>query len=333
MGCGDSGALTDEFSDLSLSQQGEDAVILQPAFSSSSQNTTTTVSSIDRCAIFDDDEDNENLTLELDNKDYVYDEYRTYNRQRSSDNEYELTNKPANTEVVVASLSTTSLSTAASCQRLNSTSMSHMLSYENWCSEKHREMQQRKYEQRESELRRRELEERKKREREEKERRDYDCFINWLERKKREESIKKELMEKELNLRKQIQDIEENAKVVKDMTLKKWYRKKEEQQKFLEKKELVKQKKAEEEKQRRFQDSTKAYEKWREKAKYAPRPATQGLLPHQKAKPVFTNPTPWQPLVNNASDESDTDNNHANQIKTSGAAIKSQRSKKASVKR
>lgn len=140
----------------------------------------------------------------------------------------------------------------------------------------------------------------------------------------------------------------------------------------LEKKESVKQKKAEEEKKIRFQDSMKAYEKWREKAKNTPRPATQGLLrelffyfaeyssnflificvkqiinlinhhdnfnvwflftAHQKAKPLFTNPTPWQPLVDNTSDTSDTEY-HADQIKTSGTTNKSQRSKKPSVKR
>lgn len=83
MGCGDSGALTDEFSDLSLSQQRGDTVILQPAFSSSSQNTVTTTSSVERrCRIFDDEEDDENLTLELDNEDYLEEEYQAYNRQR-----------------------------------------------------------------------------------------------------------------------------------------------------------------------------------------------------------------------------------------------------------
>lgn len=150
---------------------------------------------------------------------------------RSTDNEIASTKKPARTDVVVASLSTTSLSTAASRQRLNGLPLSRQISYENWSRDKHRELQHRKDEQRKTELRRRELEEREKREREEKERRDYENFLDWVERKKHEKTLKKELVEKEIELQKHIQIVEEKAKVAKDITLREWYRKKEEKQK------------------------------------------------------------------------------------------------------
>lgn len=40
----------------------------------------------------------------------------------------------------------------------------------------------------------------------------------------------------------------------------------------------TKQKKMDEEREKRLEQSTKAYEKWRENSKNKPKPATQGLL-------------------------------------------------------
>ncbi|KAK1120947.1 hypothetical protein K0M31_010731 [Melipona bicolor] len=64
----------------------------------------------------------------------------------------------------------------------------------------------------------------------------------------------------------------------------------------------MKREQEEEERKRRLEESTKAYENWRKMAKNKPRPATQGLLPHQKVKPAYVNPTPWQRIVDDIED-------------------------------
>ncbi|KAL7297867.1 hypothetical protein TKK_0008892 [Trichogramma kaykai] len=202
-------------------------------------------------------------------------------------------------------VSATSLQTFPGQQRVNGAPISRFISYEDWAQEKKRELQRRKDEEKRLEKEKRELEEQQQRE---KEKRDRERFLEWYQRKKREKERQRKAAEKKIGIQRKLKDCQEQFRNQKnDLELKQWWKKKEEQQKALEEKEKLKRKKAKEEKEKKIQESLKAYKEWREKAKNVPKPATQGLLPHQKAKPAFTNPTPWQRLVDNGSDDSDND--------------------------
>ncbi|XP_014205187.1 coiled-coil domain-containing protein 34-like [Copidosoma floridanum] len=218
-------------------------------------------------------------------------------------------------------------------RRINGRQLDRNISYENWAQKKQLELQRRKDEARRAEEKRRRAEEQERREREEKERREVECIVDWRRRKEREKMVKRALLEKELELQKKINEIEETTRAAKDVCLKKWYKRKDEMIKAMEREEFTKRKKAEEEKLSRLQMSLKAYEEWREKAKNTPRPATQGLLPHQKAKPAFTNPNPWLPLVDNASEDSDTGGGADALSKTKAqSSLAGRRSKRSVVK-
>ncbi|XP_012282316.1 stress response protein NST1 [Orussus abietinus] len=143
-----------------------------------------------------------------------------------------------------------------------------------------------------AEMRRKEEEERAQREL-----RERANFLGWVERKKKEEVERKEAERKEAELRRRLKEIEEQTVVAKTICLQQWVRKKDEKLKALQKEQRSNQRKAEEEKERRLEKSSKAFEEWREKSKNKPKPATQGLLPHQKAIPAYVNPIPWQPVV------------------------------------
>ena len=103
------------------------------------------------------------------------------------------------------------------------------ISYENWAREKQLELQSRRDVERLIEKERRKLEEFRLREKEEQERRDDECFVEWLKRKRKEKLLKRQLLEKELDLQRRIQDVDDKAKVVKDVYIKGWLREKEEQ--------------------------------------------------------------------------------------------------------
>ena len=52
------------------------------------------------------------------------------------------------------------------------------------------------------------------------------------------------------------------------------------------------------------------------------------FIAHQKAKPAFTNPTPWQPIIENRSDDSESEN----RTKRIGPVVRSKRSRRTCVK-
>ncbi|CAK9827452.1 hypothetical protein ANTRET_LOCUS5141 [Anthophora retusa] len=208
----------------------------------------------------------------------------------------------------IVQVSTSSLSSIRiSEDKSNDSDLTKKISYNEW-SRRKQEMARRKKEEEDLVERKKQMEvERLAREKEERESRERENFLKWSERKKKEEEKKKAEVEKELELQKQLKQVVDKASVVKTLYLRQWARKKKEEEKARQKKEEMKQKQIEEERKKRLEDSTKAYEKWRKTAKNKPKPATQGLLPHQKAKPAYVNPTPWQRIVDDIEDfEEDT---------------------------
>lgn len=182
------------------------------------------------------------------------------------------------------------------------------ISYSEWMRRK-QEIARRKKEEEDLIERQRQMEiERQAREKEERESRERENFLKWSERKKKEEERKRAVVEKELKLQKQLKEIEDKTAIVKTIYLRQWERKKKEEEKVRQKKEELKKKRIEEEKKKRLEESSKAYENWRKMAKNKPKPATQGLLPHQKAKPAYVNPTPWQRIIDDPETDEEQDN-------------------------
>ncbi|KAF3428671.1 hypothetical protein E2986_02203 [Frieseomelitta varia] len=176
------------------------------------------------------------------------------------------------------------------------------ITYSEWMRRKQEMARRRKEEEDLFERQRQMEEERLAREKQERECRERENFLKWSERKKKEEEKKKAAMEKELKLQKQLKEVEDKTAVVKTLYLRQWARKKKEEEKARRKKEEMKREQEEEERKKRLEKSTRAYENWRKMAKNKPRPATQGLLPHQKVKPAYINPTPWQRIVDDTED-------------------------------
>ncbi|OXU20244.1 hypothetical protein TSAR_003236 [Trichomalopsis sarcophagae] len=320
LGSGDSNAISSDFSELSLERrQITESTVYEGSrvLAASSTPETTTSSMERRCRLFDENDD-ERYTCVTDNEEEPQESHLHQHRK-----------SPTAMHEMEASNSWSTASLSSGRHRLNGVPLLRQISYEDWAREKRLKLLNRREEERRAEERKREAEEREAREREARERRDNESYLGWLERKRREQTLKRQLLDKELELQHRLHELENKAKSAKDVCLKDWCRKKDELIKSYEKEELVRKKKAEEEKERRLQESSKAYEKWREKSRNTPKPATQGLLPHQKAKPAFTNPTPWQPLLEKVSDDSD----NSNPVTTSRVVKKNQRSKRTSVRR
>ncbi|XP_015605051.1 inner centromere protein A isoform X2 [Cephus cinctus] len=202
--------------------------------------------------------------------------------------------------------SSTSLSgSTVSEQHLSGVALARKLAHKEWVKEKERMVQRKKSLEHRAEERRKAEEEKVEREREERRRKERESFIRWAERKRKEDLDRRKVIESELELQKRLKEVEERATMAKTIYLKQWARKKEEEYKAQQKELQLKDKQAAEGKKKRLEESLKAYEKWRERSKNRPKPATQGLLPHQKAVPAYVNPTPWQRLVDdaNSSDE------------------------------
>lgn len=203
----------------------------------------------------------------------------------------------------IVQVSTSSVSSIRiSEKKSNESYLAKKITYSEWIRRK-QEMARRKKEEEEQAQRQKQIEaEKLAREKEEREFREKENFLKWSEKKKKEEEKKKAVIEKELTLQKQLKEVEDKAAVVKTLYLRQWARKKKEEEKARQKKEEMKRKQLEEERKKRLEESTKAYENWRKMAKNKPKPATQGLLPHQKAKPAYVNPTPWQRIIDDTED-------------------------------
>ncbi|KOC65524.1 hypothetical protein WH47_00494 [Habropoda laboriosa] len=203
----------------------------------------------------------------------------------------------------IVQVSTSSLSSIRiSEDKSNESDLAKKISYTEWTRRKEQVARRKKEEEDQVERKKQEEVERLAREKEDRESRERENFLKWSKRKKKEKERKKAVVEKEMELQKQLKQVEDKASVVKTLYLRQWARKKKEEEKARQKKEEIKQKQIEEERKKRLEDSTKAYEKWRKTAKNKPKPATQGLLPHQKAKPAYVNPTPWQRIVDDIED-------------------------------
>ncbi|XP_008201748.1 trichohyalin [Nasonia vitripennis] len=325
LGSGDSNAISSDFSELSLERrQTTESTVYEGSrvLAASSTPETTTSSMERRCRLFDDDE---RYSCATDNE-----EDREAGGGEPQESQFRHRKSPPAMHEMEASNSWSTTSLSSGRHRLNGVPLLRQISYEDWAREKRLKLQNRREEERRAEERKREAEEREAREREARERRDNESYLGWLERKRREQTLKRQLLDKELELQHRLRELENKAKSAKDVFLKQWCRKKDELIKTCEKEELMRKKKAEEEKERRLQESSKAYEKWREKSRNTPKPATQGLLPHQKVKPAFTNPTPWQPLLEKDSDDSD---NSSPAVTTSRVVKTNRRSKRTAVRR
>ncbi|XP_029163856.1 coiled-coil domain-containing protein 34 [Nylanderia fulva] len=205
----------------------------------------------------------------------------------------------------VVRISMTSLSTGPSvddCQVSNGAD-GKRIGHSEWIRRKDEASQRRKEEEERAAKKRQEEEERMAREKEAKARLEKENFLKWIERKRQQELERKAILENELELQRRLKEIEDKAAVAKTLYLRQWIQRKKEEQKTRHKEQEMRRKKMAEERERRLEQSSKAYEKWRENSKNKPKPATQGLLPHQKAKPAYVNPIPWQSILEIDSDE------------------------------
>ncbi|KZC07177.1 PREDICTED: stress response protein nst1-like [Dufourea novaeangliae] len=210
----------------------------------------------------------------------------------------------------VVQVSTSSLSSISISEtRSSKDDLLKKIPYSEWMRRKQQMARQKKEEEDQVERKKQMEAERLAREKEERESRERENFLKWNERKRKEEERKKEILEKKLEMEKKLNEFKDNNAVVQILCLRQWARKKEEEEKARQKKEAIKQRQIDEEKKKRLEESTKAYENWRKNAKNRPKPATQGLLPHQKAKPSYVNPTPWQGIVNESEDDEESFSN------------------------
>ncbi|XP_067210855.1 inner centromere protein isoform X2 [Linepithema humile] len=207
----------------------------------------------------------------------------------------------------IVRISATSLaidsSSASDCQMTDMPNLGRRIAHSEWIRRKHEAARRKKEEEERAAKKRQEEEKRVAREKEERARLEKENFLKWVETKKRQELDRKAMLENELELQKRLKEIEDKAAVAKALYLRQWAHKKKEEQKARHKEQETRQRKINEERERRLEQSSKAYEKWRENSKNKPKPATQGLLPHQKAKPAYVNPIPWQSIVDPDSDE------------------------------
>ncbi|EGI59413.1 hypothetical protein G5I_12434, partial [Acromyrmex echinatior] len=204
----------------------------------------------------------------------------------------------------IVRISTTSLSVESSVSNHHQISdLDRRIAHSEWMRKKHEAAQQTREKKELALKKRQEEEEREAQKKEERARLERENFLKWIERKKQQELDRRAMLENELELQRRLKEIEDNLAGAKTTYLRRWFHKKKEEQKAQRKQQETKQKKIDEEREKRLEQSTRAYEKWRENSKNKPKPATQGLLPHQKAKPAYINPIPWQSIVEIEPDE------------------------------
>ncbi|XP_012260308.2 uncharacterized protein LOC105688505 [Athalia rosae] len=194
------------------------------------------------------------------------------------------------------SSSSLSSSTFPDGTRNTEAALSRKIAHEQWLRRKRAAELKCEFERRE-ENRRRAEEERVEKERSEWERTKRENFLRWQEKKQIEEKSKRVAVERELVLQRRLKVAEDNAAIAKMIQLQQWAKKKEEAQKEQYKEQELMREAIEAERKKRQEESSRAFEKWRENARCKPRPATQGLLPHQRAKPSYVNPKPWQQIL------------------------------------
>lgn len=211
----------------------------------------------------------------------------------------------------VVQFSSTSLSCGSSCSdsRTSGLTLARKIAHEEWVQKKDRAARQKEEAERRAEARRKAEEDREERERLERDRKERENFLRWQERKKIDEANRKSAVERELDLQRRFKAVEDQVAVAKIVHLKQWARRKEEAQKGFvsyysfphrfrndnkltrydgkfpdavcvaqQKEEELKRKAIAEERKKRLEQSSEAFEKWREISKGRPRPATQGLL-------------------------------------------------------
>lgn len=132
----------------------------------------------------------------------------------------------------VVQVSTASLtSISISENRSNESELAKKITYSEWMRKKQESERRRKEEEDMVEERKRMEAERVVREKEVRETRERENFLKWTERKKKEEEKRKAVVEKELELQKQLKVVEDKASVVKNLYLRQWARKKDEKEK------------------------------------------------------------------------------------------------------
>ncbi|XP_018308067.1 coiled-coil domain-containing protein 34 [Mycetomoellerius zeteki] len=223
----------------------------------------------------------------------------------------------------VERISTTSLSIESSVSDHHQMSdLGRRIAHSEWMRKKHEAAQRTREKEERAVKKRQEEEEREAQKKEERARLERENFLKWIESKRQQELNRRAMLENELELQRRLKEIEDNLAGAKTTYLRRWFHRKKEEQKAQRKEQETRQKKIEEEREKRLEQSTRAYEKWRENSKNKPKPATQGLLPHQKAKPAYINPIPWQSIVEIDPDETQEDTLHEkkkniNQLKIS----------------
>lgn len=191
----------------------------------------------------------------------------------------------------------------------NVPNLGRRIAHSEWIRRKHEAAQRKKEEEERAAKGRQEEEKRVAREKEERARLEKENFLKWVETKKRQELDRKAMLENELELQKRLKEIEDKAAVAKALYLRQWVHKKKAEQRgamwlplhpvtyrllrvraktrdknwFVlfaarHKEQETRQRKTNEERERRLEQSSKAYEKWKENSKNKPKPATQGLL-------------------------------------------------------
>ncbi|XP_032671062.1 nucleolar protein 58 isoform X2 [Odontomachus brunneus] len=214
-----------------------------------------------------------------------------------------------NRQVMRISITSLSDPDVSNCRQLSSggTDFARRIAYSEWIRRKHKAAQRKREDEERAMKKRQEEEEKTTQKKEERARLEKQNFLKWIEGKRRQELDRKAMLQNELELQTRLKEIEDKAAIAKTLYLRQWIHKKKEEQKVRHKEQESRQRKINEEREERLEQCSKAYERWRQDSKNRPKPATQGLLPHQKAKPAYVNPIPWQPIVEIDSDEAEED--------------------------
>ncbi|XP_044733801.1 coiled-coil domain-containing protein 34-like [Chrysoperla carnea] len=123
-------------------------------------------------------------------------------------------------------------------------------------------------------------------------------FKRWLAIKREQDKLKKKELEVQKEKIKREEELKNQRFAEKESMLKSWIQRKDEQLKEKKRREEMRKKKLEEEKKMRKELSAKAFEEWKEKSKYNPRPVPLNMgvesLRGSISAIQFVNPTPWQ---------------------------------------
>lgn len=128
-------------------------------------------------------------------------------------------------------ISTTSLSDRCVSDCQTSSDFARRIAHSEWVRRKHETAQRKREDEERAAKKRQEQEEKMARKKEERARFERDNFLEWTERKRRQELDRRAIFQNELELQKHLKEMEDKAAVAKALYLRQWICKKKEEQK------------------------------------------------------------------------------------------------------